>query len=662
MTSMLTVYSPLQHEPTSSYPFYTEMRPSPSTSSHREFYDSQNSSVARDDQGAHTTREPGESGYPQQPTDIKSAPNSSSSTASASSTSTAATEVSQTDSSLAPLKGPATDEAAQPFAPVQPRSDNMVPSQSSQQSTQETTHAEPSSNVQAPMYMSPSLYTSHDYSELKALPSQPSSQHYLSSPNAYSAANVAAFSRQPMPDRRTSAPLPAHTQQSPSQPHQSPLINSTAEVTAALSSLDVGQRQNVAWVDPTAAPGAQPRTTATVPEAAPQQPPLLPPLSDTLHRIFPGQTTAAAPAQPVTTIVTMDQTASLTTATPYYPSPVPFVDVPGQATAAAAGVVYQTQDPYLSDPSKLPPPPLSHDGTQVRHPSPAQMMPANTNVNVAAGAYPRRVTYPFVPSIDTSSGLVVGNLISPASSASSPLINSNPFTHGGGLVGVNATPLPGVVRPTTGLYMDASMAIPHQGPVSTPHLGQPQPLPSQPIVGQQVWPSQESAELPKPGETSTGGSKGYPFVSLSGVTTTKKRPRRRFDEIERLYVCNWGDCEKSYGTLNHLNAHVTMQKHGPKRHPSEFKELRKAWRRHKKAEEEAAKQAAAAALQQQQQQLQLQQQLCEPTVAGFHPHPMQPMHAQFAHQQPPQLPMPHPHPNQYQPHPHPQSQHHPLGY
>ncbi|KAF9158866.1 hypothetical protein DFQ26_007170 [Actinomortierella ambigua] len=613
MTSMLSVYSPLQHEPTSSYPFYSEMRPSSSTSSYREHYHSQSSLTNRNDQGAQIL-EPGQLGHPQQPVEVKSAPNSSSSTASISSTSTAATELSQSINP-ATLKGPVADEVTQPLTPVQPPS-----------------------------------------------------------------ANVATYGRQPMVDRRPSAPLPGQPYQSPLQSQQSPLLSSAAEVTAALSSLDVGQRHGGAWVDPVA-PDAHTRTVATIPEAVAQQPPLLPPLSDTLHRIFPGQTTAATAAhglppatalntQSAPTMMAVDQTTPLTTATPYYPSPVPFVDVPG--SAAAAGVVYQSQDPYLNNSSKLPPPlpPLSHDGTQVRHPSPAQMMSTAAGVNVAAaGGYPRRVTYPFVPSIDTSSGLVMGNLISPASSSSSPLINSNPFTHGGGLVGVNATPLSGMVRSANGLYMDASMAIPGQGQVSAPHLGQPHALSSQPIPGQQVWPGQEGAELPKAGDVPTGSGKGYPFVSLSGVTTTKKRPRRRFDEIERLYVCNWGDCEKSYGTLNHLNAHVNMQKHGPKRHPSEFKELRKAWRRHKKAEEEAAKQAAAAALQQQQhqqqqqqQQLQMQQQLCEPTVAGFHQHPMQPMHPQFAHQQPQQLPMPHPHPNQYQQHPHPQSQHHPMGY
>ena len=59
----------------------------------------------------------------------------------------------------------------------------------------------------------------------------------------------------------------------------------------------------------------------------------------------------------------------------------------------------------------------------------------------------------------------------------------------------------------------------------------------------------------------------YSFVSLPG-NAVKKRPRRRYDEIERLYACSWPDCTKQYGTLNHLNAHITMQKHGSKRNPN----------------------------------------------------------------------------------------------
>ena len=80
-------------------------------------------------------------------------------------------------------------------------------------------------------------------------------------------------------------------------------------------------------------------------------------------------------------------------------------------------------------------------------------------------------------------------------------------------------------------------------------------------------------------------SKTYAFVSLPG-NAVRKRPRRRYDEIERLYHCSWSGCTKSYGTLNHLNAHIVMQRHGSKRSPSDFKELRKQWRKAKKDETE----------------------------------------------------------------------------
>lgn len=61
-------------------------------------------------------------------------------------------------------------------------------------------------------------------------------------------------------------------------------------------------------------------------------------------------------------------------------------------------------------------------------------------------------------------------------------------------------------------------------------------------------------------------SQVYSFVPIPG-SQQHKRPRRRFEEIERMYKCGWNGCEKAYGTLNHLNAHVTMQSHGTKRTP-----------------------------------------------------------------------------------------------
>merc|ERR1712230_274711 len=86
----------------------------------------------------------------------------------------------------------------------------------------------------------------------------------------------------------------------------------------------------------------------------------------------------------------------------------------------------------------------------------------------------------------------------------------------------------------------------------------------------------------------------YSFVPIPGAQQ-HKRPRRRYEEIERMYKCGWNGCEKAYGTLNHLNAHVTMQSHGQKRTPEEFKEIRKEWKARKeeenqrKAEDERAR-------------------------------------------------------------------------
>ncbi|KAI5356935.1 Putative Zinc finger C2H2-type, C2H2 finger domain transcription factor CON7 [Septoria linicola] len=80
----------------------------------------------------------------------------------------------------------------------------------------------------------------------------------------------------------------------------------------------------------------------------------------------------------------------------------------------------------------------------------------------------------------------------------------------------------------------------------------------------------------------------YSFVPIPGAQQ-HKRPRRRYEEIERMYKCGWNGCEKAYGTLNHLNAHVTMQSHGTKRTPEEFKEIRKEWKAKKKEEDNSRK-------------------------------------------------------------------------
>lgn len=118
---------------------------------------------------------------------------------------------------------------------------------------------------------------------------------------------------------------------------------------------------------------------------------------------------------------------------------------------------------------------------------------------------------------------------------------------------------------------------------------QPQPLPQQ-----MTMTKQRSYSTPTTSKTV------YSFVALPG-SQQQKRPRRRFEEIERIYHCNFENCTKAYGTLNHLNAHVTMQKHGPKRTPDEFKETRREYKARKKEQEKRLR------LSKEQQQVQIQQ-------------------------------------------------------
>ncbi|KAJ5963825.1 uncharacterized protein N7479_003701 [Penicillium vulpinum] len=126
------------------------------------------------------------------------------------------------------------------------------------------------------------------------------------------------------------------------------------------------------------------------------------------------------------------------------------------------------------------------------------------------------------------------------------------------------------------------------------------PPPPQHMYARPDWPhsyGQQHHGLPGPyaspattvGSTSPVAALGrapkvYSFVPIPGAQQ-HKRPRRRYEEIERMYKCGWNGCEKAYGTLNHLNAHVTMQSHGAKRTPEEFKEIRKEWKARKKEEE-----------------------------------------------------------------------------
>ncbi|KAJ9053504.1 hypothetical protein DSO57_1023544 [Entomophthora muscae] len=60
----------------------------------------------------------------------------------------------------------------------------------------------------------------------------------------------------------------------------------------------------------------------------------------------------------------------------------------------------------------------------------------------------------------------------------------------------------------------------------------------------------------------------------------KPRPRRRFEEVKRLYPCTYPNCNKAYGALNHLNSHIVSKSHGKKRQSDEFEEMRRRLKTH----------------------------------------------------------------------------------
>ncbi|KAJ1042186.1 hypothetical protein NDA10_000141 [Ustilago hordei] len=65
-----------------------------------------------------------------------------------------------------------------------------------------------------------------------------------------------------------------------------------------------------------------------------------------------------------------------------------------------------------------------------------------------------------------------------------------------------------------------------------------------------------------PGE----GSGGSGQDSLHGNSEGFRRIRRRrkSEEVERKYRCDYDGCDKAYGTLNHLNTHRATNDHGPR--------------------------------------------------------------------------------------------------
>ncbi|KAN0060469.1 hypothetical protein ACQY0O_007800 [Thecaphora frezii] len=77
-----------------------------------------------------------------------------------------------------------------------------------------------------------------------------------------------------------------------------------------------------------------------------------------------------------------------------------------------------------------------------------------------------------------------------------------------------------------------------------------------------IWhraPNGQFASLTSLAQRREGGTE-----QADSTSPRRIRKRRKGDEIERRYACDFPGCSKAYGTLNHLNTHRKTCEHGPR--------------------------------------------------------------------------------------------------
>ncbi|BCR88022.1 putative C2H2 transcription factor (Con7) [Aspergillus chevalieri] len=238
-----------------------------------------------------------------------------------------------------------------------------------------------------------------------------------------------------------------------------------------------------------------------------------------------------------------------------------------QASAAAAPAPYTPQAEVRPAPQYTPQPDVRPTGTTANISS-SNTPQSDYGLNQPpAAAAARSPAYDYMPR---------------------PQYHHAPSTQAGGAAGMAQATNPSIAA-SSPTYPPPYSPYQPQGHDMTQYQGHPPPPPPQ-MYARPEWPhgyAQHGHHMPP---YTAPATTVYSFVPIPGAQQ-HKRPRRRYEEIERMYKCGWNGCEKAYGTLNHLNAHVTMQSHGAKRTPEEFKEIRKEWKARKK-EEEAQRKAA----------------------------------------------------------------------
>ncbi|KAJ4150027.1 hypothetical protein LMH87_010795 [Akanthomyces muscarius] len=250
----------------------------------------------------------------------------------------------------------------------------------------------------------------------------------------------------------------------------------------------------------------------------------------------------------------MDRTASDFPQQTGLPSPYPS-NFGGDAHSEASSADHASAQPY-------PPPPK--DAAYPATATPASDYGVYPPPARSTSAYPDHVQRAYQPASSPSTGSMAqqNNPSIAQPSPTYPYGQHSPYAP-------NPDMAHSYSHPNSNMY---AQPRPEWGGYATQHGAAPL-TPGHPVYGQ----SPASAPQQRPNQV-------YSFVPIPGAQQ-HKRPRRRYEEIERMYKCGWNGCEKAYGTLNHLNAHVTMQSHGQKRTPEEFKEIRKEWKARKKEED-----------------------------------------------------------------------------
>lgn len=75
--------------------------------------------------------------------------------------------------------------------------------------------------------------------------------------------------------------------------------------------------------------------------------------------------------------------------------------------------------------------------------------------------------------------------------------------------------------------------------------------PARPAMRLRTSSSSDASMSPRSHSTRTIGDS-----SIINGSQRPRRPRRRADEVARLYNCAWEGCVKAYSTLSHLQDHV----------------------------------------------------------------------------------------------------------